>query len=65
MSRERMTLLLADDDHTIVDSLAPFLERAGFKVLVVSNGAAALEKVQSHHPDLIVLDVLMPRDGRP
>ena len=65
MSRERMTLLLADDDHTIVDSLAPFLERAGFKVLVVSNGAAALEKVQSHHPDLIVLDVLMPRmDGR-
>jgi DNA-binding response OmpR family regulator len=65
MSRQRMTLLLADDDHTIVDSLAPFLERAGFKVLVVSNGAAALEKVQSHHPDLIVLDVLMPRmDGR-
>jgi len=65
MARERMTLLLADDDHTIVDSLAPFLERAGFKVLVVSNGAAVLEKVQSHHPDLIVLDVLMPRmDGR-
>src|SRR3989304_5951901 len=65
MARERMTLLLADDDHTIVDSLAPFLERAGFKVLVVSNGAAALGKGESHHPDLIVLDVLMPRmDGR-
>jgi len=37
MSRERMTLLLADDDPTIADSLAPFLERAGFHVLVVSD----------------------------
>ena len=65
MSRERTTLLLADDDHTIVDSLAPFLERAGFDVLIAADGAGALEKVNSHHPDLIVLDVLMPRlDGR-
>ncbi len=65
MAHERTTLLLADDDRTILDSLAPFLERAGFRVLVAADGAAALEKVNSHHPDLIVLDVLMPRlDGR-
>ncbi len=65
MSRERPTLLLADDDPTIADSLAPFLERAGFHVLVVKDGAAALDKAQSHRPDLIILDVLMPRmDGR-
>ncbi len=65
MSHERPTLLLADDDPTIADSLAPFLERAGFHVLVVPDGAAALEKIQSHKPDLIILDVLMPRmDGR-
>ncbi len=65
MTHERPTLLLADDDPTIADSLAPFLERAGFHVLVVSDGAAALDKVQSHQPDLIILDVLMPRmDGR-
>lgn len=65
MNRERPLLLLADDDPTIADSLAPFLERAGFHVLVASNGVSALEKVQSHHPDLIILDVLMPRmDGR-
>jgi DNA-binding response OmpR family regulator len=57
--------LLADDDPNVVDSLAPFLERAGFHVLVVSDGQAAFEKAQSHHPDLIILDVLMPRmDGR-
>jgi DNA-binding response OmpR family regulator len=61
----RPTLLLADDDPTIINSLAPFFERAGFHVLTAANGVDALEKAQTHHPDLIVLDVLMPRmDGR-
>jgi DNA-binding response OmpR family regulator len=65
MSRQNPSILLADDDPNIVDSLAPFLERAGFHVLVVSDGLSAFEKTQSHHPDLIILDVLMPRmDGR-
>lgn len=62
---ERTTLLLADDDHTIVDSLTPFLERAGFDVLSADNGVTAIEKANAHRPDVIVLDVLMPRlDGR-
>jgi len=65
MSHERPTILLADDDPTIADSLAPFLERAGFHMLVVSDGMAALDKAQKHRPDLIILDVLMSRmDGR-
>jgi DNA-binding response OmpR family regulator len=58
-------LLLVDDDPTITNSLVPFFERAGFHVLIATNGVVALEKSQSHRPDLIVLDVLMPRmDGR-
>jgi DNA-binding response OmpR family regulator len=62
---DRPTLLLADDDPTITNSLTPFFERAGFHVLNAANGAEALEKAQLHRPDLIVLDVLMPRmDGR-
>ena len=65
MSLDRPTILLADDDPTIADTLAPFLERAGFHVLVVSDGMSVLDKAQKHHPDLIILDVLMPRmDGR-
>jgi DNA-binding response OmpR family regulator len=65
MTLDRPTILLADDDPTIADSLAPFLERAGFHVLVVSDGMSALDRAQKHHPDLIILDVLMPRmDGR-
>lgn len=65
MSSQKSLILLADDDPNIVDSLAPFLERAGFHVMIVSDGQFAFEKAQSHHPDLIILDVLMPRmDGR-
>ena len=59
------TLLLVDDDLSIVESLTPFLERAGFHVIVALDGAEALDKVQVHKPELVILDVLMPRlDGR-
>ena len=65
MSESQLTLLLVDDDPMIVESLAPLLERSGFHVLLASNGEDALSKVQSHHPDVIVMDVLMPRiNGR-
>ena len=59
------TILLAGDVPTITDALTPFLERAGFHVLTAANGEDAFEVAQSHRPDLIVLNVLMPRlDGR-
>ena len=65
MSQRRPKILLADDDPTITDNLPPFLERAGFHVLAVSNGMEALEKAKAHQPELIILDVLMPlMDGR-
>ena len=59
------SILLVDDETAITDNLAPFLTRSGFEVSVASNGEEALQKVASGHPDLLVLDVLMPRlDGR-
>ncbi|MGB8213577.1 MAG: response regulator transcription factor [Anaerolineales bacterium] len=59
------SILLVDDETAITDNLAPFLTRSGFAVLVASNGEEALQKVAADHPDLLVLDVLMPRlDGR-
>jgi len=65
MSQSQLTLLLVDDDPMIIESLGPLLERSGFHVLSASNGERALELVQSHHPDVIVMDVLMPRmNGR-
>jgi DNA-binding response OmpR family regulator len=58
-------ILLVDDETAITDNLAPFLGRSGFEVAVASNGEAALEMVVADKPDLLVLDVLMPRlDGR-
>jgi DNA-binding response OmpR family regulator len=58
-------LLLVDDETAITDRLAPFLSRAGYEVKVAADGEAALREVVAYGPDLIVLDVLMPRlDGR-
>ena len=58
-------LLLVDDEIAITDRLAPFLSRAGFEVRVAADGEAALQETISYAPDLIVLDVLMPRlNGR-
>jgi DNA-binding response OmpR family regulator len=58
-------VLLADDEQAITANLAPFLERSGFSVAVAADGKEALRKVSGFRPDLIVLDVLMPKmDGR-
>lgn len=61
----RPRILLADDETAITSNLAPFLERAGFHVHVASDGQSALEQIAQYSPELVVLDVLMPRmDGR-
>ncbi len=58
-------ILLVDDESAITTNLAPFLERAGFSVRVAENGEMALHRIDEQKPDLIILDVLMPRlDGR-
>jgi len=58
-------LLLVDDETAITDRLGPFLSRAGFEVRVAGDGERALDEVRAFAPDLVVLDVLMPRlDGR-
>ncbi|MFD0484562.1 response regulator transcription factor [Kineococcus sp. GCM10028916] len=59
------TILLADDETAITDNLAPLLRRAGFEVVVAHDGEEALNRLRAGAPDLVVLDVMMPRlDGR-
>src|SRR5512146_88095 len=63
----RPLILLVDDETAITANLAPFLERAGFRVSIADDGQEALEQVEdsASQVDLLVLDVLMPRlDGR-
>ncbi|MCS7282693.1 MAG: response regulator transcription factor [Anaerolineae bacterium] len=63
MTRPR--ILLVDDDVAITENLASFLQRAGFDVTVAADGEAALREIACLRPDLVILDVLMPRlDGR-
>jgi DNA-binding response OmpR family regulator len=58
-------ILLVDDETAITDNLSPFLERAGFAVNVAGDGMQALTQISRTRPDLIILDVLMPKmDGR-
>ncbi len=62
---EKSKVLLVDDEEAITSNLAPFFERSGFVVAVAADGEKALSQVSEFDPDLIVLDVLMPRlDGR-
>jgi DNA-binding response OmpR family regulator len=58
-------ILIVDDDPSIRDSLSSFLSRAGFMVSTAHDGEMALKELEKKRPDLLILDVLMPRlDGR-
>ncbi len=61
----RKIILVVDDDPGIRDSLFAFLSRSGFEVFLAQDGQHALDMLQKTRPDLIILDVMMPRlDGR-
>ncbi len=54
-------LLLVDDESSITDTFGPALERQGFIVAIARDGGEALRKVADFHPDLIVLDIGLPK----
>lgn len=57
-------VLAVDDDPVIQRLLQVNLEMEGFEVALASDGEEALEKVRSFHPDVVLLDVMMPKkDG--
>ncbi len=58
------TVMVVEDEPNIVDSLAFLMKQAGFEVLVARDGNAALRTLESRAPDLVLLDVMLPRqDG--
>jgi DNA-binding response OmpR family regulator len=57
-------ILIADDEPNIVISLEFLMKREGFQVVVATDGEAALRAVDAHAPDLILLDIMLPKkDG--
>jgi DNA-binding response OmpR family regulator len=58
------TILVVDDERNIVELLRLYLEKDGFSVLSAADGAAALELHLRHDPDLVILDLMLPKvDG--
>lgn len=57
-------ILVADDDEAICDTVEDGLHLAGYRTMRVADGLAAFETVRTQHPDLVILDVNMPKlDG--
>ena len=64
MPAKKTTILTADDDPQLLRLVARNLELEDYDVLVASDGKQALEQIEQHAPDLVLLDVMMPRmDG--
>jgi two-component system response regulator ResD len=54
------SVLIVDDEPTITEVVARYLERAGYLTRVASDGAQALRAAAEHRPDLVVLDLMLP-----
>lgn len=54
-------ILVADDSELILRMATDLLSEEGFKVVTAGDGATALRRIEEEHPDLVVLDLLMPR----
>ena len=57
----RKKVLIADDEPNIVTSLEYLMQKSGYEVKIARNGDEALALVESFLPDVVLLDVMMPR----
>ena len=62
--KRKKKILVVDDEADILDVIKLTLEPNGYEVVTASDGEGGLEKAKSKKPDLIILDILMPKmDG--
>ena len=55
------TILVADDNQEVLDHIDGILTAEGFQVIQAGDGIETLEAIRASHPDLVILDLLMPR----
>ena len=60
---ETKTILIVDDDHELVEGLRAVLERQGYRVMQAHDGHQGKQAIYNQHPDLVILDMMMPRMG--
>jgi two-component system alkaline phosphatase synthesis response regulator PhoP len=64
MTKMTQRVLVVDDDKEIVRLMRAYLEQAGYQALAAYDGESALHVLRREHPDLVVLDLMLPdRDG--
>jgi len=56
----RRRVLVVDDEPTIAEIVSRYLDRAGYETRVAADGHAALARASTWHPDLVVLDLMLP-----
>lgn len=54
-------ILIADDEQNIVISLEFLMKREGFEVAIANDGEEAVQRIRADKPDLVLLDVMMPK----
>jgi two-component system alkaline phosphatase synthesis response regulator PhoP len=54
------TILVVDDERSILDLVSAYLREEGYAVLTATDGPSALTAARAHQPDLIVLDIMLP-----
>src|SRR5262245_3613105 len=60
---DQKTILLVDDDRELLDGLRSLLERQGHRVIRASDGHQGKAAIYNQRPDLVILDMMMPRMG--
>lgn len=64
MAKKKKTILIVEDDKYLTKAYSIKIKNAGFNAILADNGAVGLEIAKKKKPDLIVLDLLLPRvDG--
>src|SRR6266849_9618540 len=58
--RVRGSVLVVDDEPTIAEVVARYLDRAGYEARIAGDGPQALELAGAQRPDLVVLDLMLP-----
>ena len=58
---DKYRILVVDDEERIINFLKANFKASGFDVLVATNGVEALEQFRTHEPDLVILDIIMPK----
>ncbi len=61
MPPAQKTILLVDDDNEIIETMRTVFDGRGYRVLVARDGNAGLTVAERENPDLIILDMMMPK----